>query len=85
MCFKNWMKKNYLENGTWRGRLARDIRSDEKFPINGVKKYEGWRVLIRKYLVDNNACDECLEAFDFCWEEYEQCERARLKRYSCKR
>lgn len=48
MNFKNWMRKHYLEDTTWKGRLARDIRTDENFPKNGVVKFEGWRTLMRK-------------------------------------
>ena len=79
MNFKNWMRKNYLEDNTWKGRLARDIRTDETFPKNGVVKFEGWRILMREYLEKNHACSECLEAFETCWKEYEKCERVILK------
>ena len=79
MNFKNWMRKHYLEDATWKSRLARDIRTDENFPKNGVVKFEGWRTLMRKYLENNRACSECLDAFETCWREYEQCERDRLK------
>lgn len=79
MNFKNWMKKNYLEDTTWKGRLARDIHTDEKFPKNGVVKFEGWRSLMREYLEKHHACDECLDVFEKCWKEYEYCERMRLK------
>lgn len=79
MNFKNWIKKNYSESDCPKGDLARDIIADEKFPKNGVCKFDGWRDYIRNYLVGRQACDGCLASFDEAWEEYEACERKRLK------
>ena len=78
MTFKNWMKRNYISASGPRGKLARDIRDDEKFPINGTSKFDAWRVILRSHLVHHDACDDCLDTFDACWKEYELCERKRL-------
>lgn len=85
MTFKNWMSRNYRYNLNDKGDLAHHIRIDEKFPQNGKGKFDGWRELIRSYLVEHGADHGRLQTFDICWEEYEKCERARLKGYSCKR
>ena len=79
MNFKNWMNRNYRRSLSEKGDLARHIHSDEKFRQNGPCKFEGWRVLIRDYLVNKGAGQVRLQTFDVCWKEYEQCERARLK------
>lgn len=73
MNFKNWMKKNYLNEDSPKGDLAQDIRTDENFPKNGPGKYDGWGRLLRNYLENRGACDGCLGAFDECWKEYVSC------------
>ena len=80
MTYINWMKKTYGEENSPKGNLARDIRADEKFPKNGVGKFDGWRRLLRSYLESHSACNGCLASFDESWKEYEACERRRLNR-----
>ncbi|MCC8073679.1 MAG: sterile alpha motif-like domain-containing protein [Clostridiales bacterium] len=68
--------KNYLNTDTPGGCLAEDMHEDkEKFPRNNGVKYAGWHRYIRSYLTENEACDNCLEVFEKCWEEYEIEER----------
>lgn len=79
MNFYNYMRKHYIDEQSPRGDLARDMKMDrERFPKNGVGKFDGWYKIIRNYLVRENACPECLAVFDECWEEYESVERKRL-------
>lgn len=84
MNFYNFMMKNYLGTDMPGGDLAKDMWEDkEKFPRNGVGKYVAWHKLIRSYLVENKACDNCLEVFEKCWEEYELNERKRRGMPTC--
>lgn len=81
MTFYTFMMRNHQGKDTPEGDLAADMKRDkERFPKNGTGKFRGWYRLIRGYLVDHNACDDCLATFDACWKEYELCERKRLKR-----
>lgn len=78
MNFYNFMMKNYLGTDTPGGDLAKDMREDkENFPRNNGVKYAGWHRLIRSYLIENEACDNCMEVFESCWKEYEIGERKR--------
>ena len=83
MTFYNFMMRNY-RNGTGAKRdLACDMHDDkENFPRNGIGKYDGWREILRDYLEDQLASEDCLATFEGCWEEYVKCERARLRRNS---
>lgn len=81
MNFYNYMVKNYLEEDSPKGDLARDMKSDkEDFPENTVGKFDGWKKLIRRYLIRKSSCPDCIKTFDEAWKEYEECERKRLKR-----
>jgi uncharacterized protein YozE (UPF0346 family) len=71
MQFYTWMIKNYLNESSPKGDLANDMKGDDSFPRNTYPgKYNGWHNLIRGYLERNNACTDCLETFEECWEEY---------------
>lgn len=81
MTFYTFMMRNYKNDGSSAGDLARDMRSDsEKFPLNRPCKFKGWHEQLYKYLVKNDACRDCLSTFEECWEEYVKCEKKRLKR-----
>ena len=78
MNFYNFMMRNYLGTDTPGGDLAEGMCEDkDTFPRNSGVKYAGWHRLIRLYLMENDACDGCLEVFESCWEEYELYERKR--------
>lgn len=64
MTFYEYMKR-YLNEDSNRGDLAEDIYRDEE----NWSDYEG----IKRYLIFRYACDECLETFDECWEEFILC------------
>jgi len=84
MNFYNFMMKKYLGTNTPGGDLAKDMREDkEKFPRNSSVKYAAWHRLIYSYLVENEACDSCLEVFEDCWREYELRERKRRGISTC--
>jgi len=78
MTFYTFMMKTYRSDDSPAGDLARDMKSDAAtFPRNGKGKFEGWRTIIRDYLMDRGACDNCLATFDECWKEYMKCEKRR--------
>ena len=79
MCFKNWLKKKYINDSGPKGYLARDVWMDKTFPINGAAKFNGWHEYIYDYMMKEGACYECIDIFEQCWKEYELCERKRLK------
>ena len=79
MTFKNWLRKNYIDEIGPEGDLARDVDRDEDFPMNGPAKYKGWHRILHDYLMRAGACYECMDVFEECWKEYELCERKRLK------
>ena len=63
------MIKNYLnESSPKKGDLANDMKGDDSFRNTYPGKYNGWHNLIRGYLERNNACTDCLETFEECWE-----------------
>lgn len=81
MTFYTYMMRNHLGHDTAEGDLAADMKAErESFPRNGVGKFKGWHDLIRTYLKRKGAHYACLQVFEECWEEYEECERKRLKR-----
>ncbi len=81
MTFYTFMTRNYKNADSPAGDLARDIRRDsEKFPRNRPCKHKGWHEQLYQYLVESNACRDCLNTFEECWEEYVKCEKKRLKR-----
>ena len=83
MTFYTYMKRNHRDADTPAGDLARDmIRDKEHFPINRPCKFDGWHRLIRRYLEDCGACEDCMDVFETCWEEYVRCEKSRLSRNS---
>ena len=80
MTFYNVMMRNYRNGEGAKRDLACDMHDDkEKFPKNGARKFDGWHKILREYLEGQGACDDCLDTFEECWKEYEQCERKRLK------
>lgn len=83
MTFYAFMMKNYLNEDAPAGDLAQDMhRNKEEFPKNRSCKFDGWHTVILDYLQSRNACRECLETFDECWEEYVECEKKRLNKNS---
>lgn len=81
MTFYTFMMKNHLNEDAPAGDLAEDMKRDkDSFPRNGKGKYDGWHTIIQDYLQSRNACRECLEVFEDCWEEYVKCEKKRLNR-----
>lgn len=78
MTFYTFMMRNYRNEDTPQGDLARDMHEDrDSFPKNGKGKFTGWHKIIRDYLEYNDACDKCLDAFEESWEEYVRCEKKR--------
>ena len=83
MGFYRFMMRNYRGKDTLEGDLAYDMeRNKDTFPKNGRGKYDGWHRLIREHLVSKNACRECLEVFEACWEEYVACEKSKSNKNS---
>lgn len=81
MTFYTFMTRNYKNTDGPAGDLARDIRRDSaQFPRNRSCKHKGWHEQLYQYLVENNACRDCLNTFEECWKEYVKCEKKRLKR-----
>ena len=61
MTFYTYMTRNYLNEDSPAGDLAQDMyREKETFPRNRPCKFDGWYRLIRSYLLQKNACMECL-------------------------
>ena len=79
MNFRNWLRKNYIDENSPEGDFARDVWSDKKFPSNGLRKFDGWHRIFEGYLTRAGACSDCMNVFEKCWKEYELCERKRLK------
>ncbi len=72
MQFYTWIIRNFRNENSPRGDLAKDMERDKThFPRNTRPgKYSSWHKLIRGYLERNHACDSCLETFEDCWKEY---------------
>ena len=82
MTFYSYMMKTHrgMENGA--GKLADVMASDrEHFPRNGPLKYEGWHKLIRDHIFRSPAYAGMVPVFETCWEQYEQNEREKRRRY----
>ena len=78
MTFYNFMMRYKHGDGAKRD-LAWDMYDDkEHFPRKGS---DGHKIL-REYLENQNACDDCLATFEKCWSEYVLCEKARLNKNS---
>jgi len=69
MRFNVWMKKTYLNDNSFKGKLARDIKADKHFPSHRRGK------TLRRYLINEGASQNIVEAFDECWEEFREYER----------
>ena len=82
MTFFSYMMKNHRGTETSAGKLAGVMDSDrEGFPRNGPVKYDGWHRLIRNHLYRNPAYAGMVPVFESCWEQYEQIEREKRRRY----
>ncbi len=83
MTFFGYMKRHYYGKTGPKADLANDMTSDEAtFPTRiGIKDRDGHGV-IRDYLESCDACDDCLDVFEECWEEYAQCEKSRSRKSS---
>lgn len=66
--------RDYIDEESPRGDLARDIDGDETFPGKSSM------AAIIRYLDENKACEECFEEFYKAWGEYER-ERVRENAY----
>lgn len=84
MSFKVWMRRNYYNGVSDKGDLARHIWADEKFPLNGKGKYNGWHSLFADYLRERGTEPFVMEIFEQCWEEYVVCEKGKSSRRSAK-
>ena len=85
MTFKTWMKQKYMDGPGRMGKLAYDIWTDDKFPMNGNGKFDGWHRVIEQHLQRCGANPVYVETFEQCWEEYVKCEKERLNRSSRRR
>lgn len=59
--------KQYIEEDSAFGDLARDMRDDKSFP-----KESCYYDVILAHLECHNACDECIETFNQAYEAYLQ-------------
>lgn len=77
MTFYEYMKQNYYEKEGRKADLANDMVSDEAaFPTGVGSKDRDGHGVIRRYLKSCHACDDCLDVFEECWEEYEHAGKA---------
>lgn len=65
--FSSFMLRNYVEEDSYLGDLARDIRDDPKFPRR-ARNY----ATILKYLLNCHACPEAITAFDDAYSLFEK-------------
>ena len=78
MTFYTYMMKKYKGTEGPKSDLAWDMYDDrEKFPRNGVGKYDGWYSIIHDYLSRQGACDDCMRTFHEAWAEYVDNDRRR--------
>lgn len=70
MLFYTWMIKNYLNDASASGILARSMKSEG----NGFPKRRRIKTLVR-YLECRVASQEVMDALVECWKEYEDHER----------
>lgn len=82
MTFYSYMMKTHRGTETGEGKLAGVMGKDrERFPRNGPVKYDGWHRLIRDHIHRNPAYAGLAPVFEACWEQYEQLEREKRRRY----
>ena len=82
MTFFGYMMKTHRGTETGAGKLAGVMATDrERFPRNGPLKYDGWHRLIRDHIVRSPAYAGMVPVFESCWEQYEQIEREKRRRY----
>ena len=76
MTFYRYMIDNYYKASGRKHDLAYDMKSDwQEFPTRvNASQIDGHKV-IRRYLEDCGACDDCLDVFEECWKEYARCEK----------
>ena len=71
MTFYTYMMRNYRGKRSPKGDLADDMFLDrETFPRNRNVKFDGGYTILRDYLEEQHACQECLIVFEQCWTEY---------------
>lgn len=63
--FTRFVSDKYLKDNSPYGDFARDMKKDEFFPKKTKDGYE-----IKWHLERNNACEECIQAFEELWKEY---------------
>lgn len=61
--FFRWMMARYLCEDSPAGDLAKDMYSDDEFPVTDSRR----EILCHLH----GACKECLEVFERCWKEYQ--------------
>lgn len=64
MNFYDYMMTHHYGEDSPAGDLAVDMQRDNAFPKTGT--YDQ----IRRHLWRMEACPECMETFQACWEEY---------------
>lgn len=70
ITFKKYVINKFYGNDTPKGDFAEDIKSDHSFPKWVTIDTPNGYYSIKKYLLWNNACQECLDAFLHCWKSY---------------
>lgn len=70
MTFYNYVKRAYKNADSPEGGFARDMISDDTFPMDSGRKHMSWYEIIENHLLAMGACDECMDAFNNCWKEY---------------
>lgn len=70
MTFYTFMMQNYYGKDTPEGDFAADMERDNGFPKKVTSKSNNEYLMILDHLMAMGACDDALEAFKLCWEEY---------------
>lgn len=65
--FSSFMLRNYVEEDSYLGDLARDIRDDPGFP----RRASSYATIL-KYLLNRHACPEAITAFDDAYSLFEK-------------
>lgn len=76
VTFYRYMIENYYKAEGRKHDLADDMKSDwQEFPTRVKSTQPNGHKVIRQYLEDCGACDDCLKVFEECWKEYVRCEK----------
>lgn len=83
MTFYTYMTRNYLKGAGPKHDLAYDMKLDSAaFPRNAKGNLKDGHRIIEEYLLEHDACSECMDVFEDCWREYVWHERSRRNRYA---